>query len=215
MSSFLAIQPHTVHVWLAELSHFTADVSALQALLAPDEIERAMRFHSLLDKDYFIITRGLLRKTVSQYNGVSPCEIVFSYGLHGKPYLQDNPYFIEFNASHSADLAIFAMTTHQPIGVDIEKIKPVFKEKIAKRYFNAEEYAELMSLSDQARIEKFYQLWTRKEAIIKARGEGIFTLPSHLSDSHYSIQDLDAPKGYQAAVAINGPIDKIIYHACS
>ncbi len=216
----------TVHLWLAELLDFALDEQALLALLSPDEVKRAMRFKLPLHSQRFIITRGLLRKTLSLYTGVAPDKIVFNYGEHGKPHLQANPYALQFNVSHSADIAIFALTTYQEIGVDIEKIEPHFREDVAKRFFSSQEYAQLMDLTGDARNKGFYQIWSRKEALIKAAGKGLFTLSSdfsiNLSETkesvslmyaeqqvNYYIENIYVPDGYQAAIATTEPINNI------
>lgn len=229
--NLFTIASHTVHLWLAELLDFTSDEQALLALLSPDEVKRAMRFHFPLHKQRFIISRGLLRKTLSLYTGIAPDQIVFNYGAHGKPCLQVNPDALQFNVSHSADLAVFALTTHQEIGVDIEKIEPDFREDVAKRFFSSQEYAQLMDLTGSARNKAFYQIWSRKEALIKAMGKGLFTpltdFSINLSQTkesvslmysgqqvNYYIENIYVPDGYQAAIATVEPIENIIYKRC-
>ncbi len=230
MRSFIIV-PHTVHLWLADLLDFTFDEQALLALLSPDEIQRAMRFKLSLHKQRFIIARGLLRKTLSLYTGVAPNQIVFNYNVSGKPSLQTNPFSLQFNVSHSADLAIFALTTDQEVGVDIEKIASSFKDDVAKRFFSSAEYTQLMALTDQARNKGFYQIWSKKEAIIKAAGKGLFTplmnfsvnvsqTKEVISLTHaqqqitYFLENIYVPDGYQAALATADSIENIIYMRC-
>ncbi len=231
MNTLLTISPHTVHLWLAELSTFLSDEPSLQTLLSPDEMKRAMRFRFPLHKQRFIISRSLLRKTISLYTGISPENIIFTYNDHGKPSLQQNNLSLQFNISHSADVAIFALTINQEIGVDIEKIEPHFKEKIAKRFFTPQEYLQLMSLSDDARINGFYHIWSKKEALIKALGQGLLTLlsdfsidPSQAKQSvsftylehpyHYYLESIQVPEEYQGAFATRERIERVVYKKC-
>lgn len=228
MYTLIQINPHHVHLWLAKLSAFAVVEQSLLALLSPDETERAMRFHFPLHRQRFIIARGLLRKTVSLYTGIAPEEIAFTFGHHGKPYLQNNELNLQFNVSHSADLAVFAFTTQQEIGVDIEKMEPHFNKEIAKRFFSPQEYRQLMALSADEKIKGFYQVWARKEAIIKALGEGLFTsladfsvslqhskesiMLTHLKHEYsYHVESFFAADEYQAAFATLEPIESIVY----
>lgn len=221
------IASHTVHLWLAELLDFTSDEQALLALLSPDEIKRAMRLQLPLHKQRFIISRGLLRKTLSLYTGIAADKIEFNYGEHGKPFLLVNPDAIQFNVSHSGDLVVFAFTIQQEIGVDIEKIESGFREDVAKRFFSAEEYNQLMELMGALRDKGFYQIWSRKEAIIKAAGKGVFTplmefsvsiLQSKEMVTHpqfkYYIENIYVPEGYQAALATSEVVENIVYRRC-
>lgn len=226
----LSISLQTVHLWLAELSGFENEIPTLLASLSPDEIQRARRLHFQLDKDRFIISRGLLRRTLSLYTDMAPHEIVFSYGPHGKPYLQKNSNALQFNVSHSGNFVIFALTTQQEVGVDIQQIEPHFREDVAKRFFGTEEYTELMELAEEARVKGFYQIWCRKEALIKTLGQGVFMSLSDFSvnlskqkvsissknlQRDYYMENIDMPEGYQAAIATVLPIKNIIYKRCT
>jgi len=200
----------------------------LRALLSPDEIERAMRFHFPLHRQRFIITRGLLRKTLSQYLDTAPDQIRFIYGPHGKPYLENNSLDLQFNVSHSADLAVFALTAHLEIGVDIEKMEPDFNEGVAKRFFSPTEYAQLMALSSDEKMKGFYQIWSKKEAIIKALGQGVFlsltdfsvslqakesiTLTHLTPPSICYVEHFAVPEHYQAAFATLESIGGVSYY---
>lgn len=226
------IESHTIHLWLAKLPEFESHVDMLLTLLSPDEVKRAERFHFPLHRKRYIITRGLLRKILNLYTKIASDQIVFTYGPHGKPYLADNTFNLQFNISHSADMAVFAFTTLQEIGVDIEKIEPGFKEEVAKRFFSKEEYVQLMALSGHEQIKRFYQIWCRKEAVIKTLGQGLFIAPESFSTNlphnketislthsqqtyQYYIENLTAPEGYQAAFATLEPIEKVIYQDIS
>jgi len=228
MKTLITIAPHNAHLWLAKLSDFTIAEQSLLALLSPDEAERALRFHFPLHRQRFIIVRGLLRKTINLYTGIEPEKITLSFGRHGKPYLQNNPLNLQFNVSHSDNLAVFALTIQQEIGVDIEKMEPYFNKAVAKRFFSPQEYTQLMALSTDERIKGFYQIWTKREAIIKALGEGLFTSSADFSVSlrqtkesimvihlkheySYHVESFLVPNDYQAAFSTLEPIENIVY----
>ncbi|MCD6039743.1 MAG: sfp [Gammaproteobacteria bacterium] len=230
MNTLLPLLPQVVHLWLIKISDFILDESSLLSLLSPDEVERAMRFHFPLHRQQFIITRGLLRKTLSRYTGSAAKEIAFIYGPQGKPFLKDNSDDLQFNVSHSADLAVFAVTTQQNIGVDIEKIEPPFKEDVARRFFSQKEYTQLLSLTDEDQIKVFFQIWAKKEALIKALGQGLWTSLSsfsvsimpgdeavrltHLQETYlYHVKNFLTPEGYQAAFATSEPIQQCVYYS--
>jgi len=228
MRTLITIDPCQVHLWLIKLSDFTSIEQSLLALLHPNETERAMRLHFALHRQRFIIARGLLRKTLNLYTGIEPEKITFNLGRHGKLYLQDNTLNLQFNVSHSDDFAVFALTIQQEIGVDIEKMAPHFNKKVAERFFSKQEYIQLMALSPKERIEGFYQIWTKKEAIIKALGEGLFTSLADFSVSlrqakesvmltylknqyNYHVESFLLPEDYQVAFATLEPITNIVY----
>src|SRR5260221_13237392 len=99
MNTHFSIHNNIVQLWHAILSDFNELDQFLINLLSPDEIERANRFRFAIHRQRFIISRGLLRKTLSLYTGIPPEQIVFSYGSHGKPYLKESPLQIQFNTS--------------------------------------------------------------------------------------------------------------------
>jgi 4'-phosphopantetheinyl transferase len=227
MNNIFLIKNHEVHLWQVLLTDFIKKEQALLNLLSPDEVNRALRFHSAIHKQRYIITRGLLRKTLSLYTDMAPAEIAFSYNLQGKPFLQNNPFAVQFNVAHSAEIAVYAMTLHKKIGIDIEKIKLNFNERVAKRFFSLPEYEILMALKGEAQVKAFYRIWSSKEAVIKAVGAGIFVplpdftiFPQHLTQSiafHYQQQDYQlhvenflVAAEYAAAFATPAPVGNII-----
>lgn len=221
------IKNHSVHLWQVLLPDFFEQAPALFDLLSDDEKVRALRFQQPLHQQRFTITRGLLRKTLSLYTGIPPEQIVFTYGPYGKPYLSTNSLNIQFNVSHSADFAVYAVTINQEIGIDIEKVQNSFNEAIAKRFFSANEISELFALPKPSQVQAFYQIWAGKEALIKTLGQGLFV---PLSDFSVSLQKPDEPitishdknqytyhlqyfsvhDDYQAAFASEKTIDSIV-----
>lgn len=165
-----------IHVWRASLANDERTLRPLQSSLADEERARADRFVSERARNRFVAARGILRQLLAQYTRRSPSELQFTYGPHGKPLLltNDPTSVLEFNISHSHDMALFAFAKKRSLGIDVELIRPEFAgEDIARRYFSAAEVEELRALPLELRTEGFFLCWTRKEAYIKARGEGL------------------------------------------
>ena len=163
-----------VHVWVAVLD--ALPVGAYIGLLSPDEAARADRFHFARDRQRFVGARGLLRELLGCYVDVDPSALLFAYGPRGKPYLaaDSRPDRVRFNVSHSGGLALLAFARERELGVDLELERPVPEaESIAERYFSPREGAELGRLPPAERPRAFFRCWTRKEAFIKATGDGL------------------------------------------
>ena len=174
MNLNFSIEPQTIHLWHIQFSELENQEKSLLLLLSPDEIARADRFRFPIHRLRFILARGILRKILSFYTGIPPAELGFSYGPRGKPYLKDNKLNLQFNVSHSDDLAVYGFTLGHELGVDIEKISPTFKAGVAKRFFSEAENQALSALPEAVRAQAFYRIWAGKEAIIKAVGEGLY-----------------------------------------
>ena len=156
------------------LRRLTLSSPGFSQLLAPDETARAARFHFDHLQRRFILSRGALRILLGHYLDIAANRIEFRYGSRGKPSLAA-PAGIHFNASHSGDVALFAFTLHCEIGVDVEEMRPISDmREIASRFFCAEESTELMALPADERERAFFLCWTRKEAYLKAVGEGLY-----------------------------------------
>jgi 4'-phosphopantetheinyl transferase len=216
-----------VHVRIACLDRPHSEQSYFESILAKDEMDRANRFYFHKDRARFVAGRGLLRIILSSYVGVPPGEIIFTYGSRGKPALQpeiDQPA-IEFNLAHSHGMAIYAITQDRPVGVDIEFIQADFPvEDVATNFFSVAELSMLQALPRKLRVEAFFKCWTRKEAFIKALGDGLscpladFDVslmsgePAKLLNvgwapeetSRWCIEDINAVAGCAAAVVFSG-----------
>ncbi len=161
-----------VHVWRAWLDPATETLDAYGALLSDDERARADRFKFDHLRRRFTAARGALRRLLGGYLLRDPGSIEFEYGRHGKPTLADGA--VHFNASHSGDMALFAFSRDAELGVDVERVTRLRgADAIAERHFAPGEFAAYLSLDVDLRDEAFYQCWTRKEAFIKAIGDGI------------------------------------------
>jgi 4'-phosphopantetheinyl transferase len=214
--------PTEIHVWHRSLSISAGEREALFALLAPDERERAARFRFEKDRDAFIAGRGWLRTLLGRYLRTDARGIHFILGKHGKPAIHGVP--IHFNLSHSGALAACAVTRDQEVGIDIEWIRPMHDlESIARRFFHPEECRKLLALSEEERASAFFRCWTRKEAYIKALGEGLSAplesfevtlapgepaafvqIDGRQAGADWRLFDLDPGADYLCAVAIRG-----------
>jgi 4'-phosphopantetheinyl transferase len=150
-----------------------SDVARFERILAPGERDRAARFRFEDLRRKFILARAALRILLGGYLKRDPADIQFEHGPKGKPSLPE-PGGIEFNASHSGGLAVFAFAKDCELGIDVEQIRPMPDMlDIANRFFCAAEAGELTSLPAHQRERAFFNCWTRKEAYIKATGEGL------------------------------------------
>ncbi len=196
------------------------------SLLSVDERKRAFRYHLPIHRQRFIAARSSLRQILSNYIKFDPKEFVFIYDEHEKPHLNIPAYpQLQFNLSHSSNMAVYAFTLNHPIGIDIEKVQSEYNQAVADRFFSTQENEQLLQFSAHERIAGFYRIWSRKEAIIKAIGKGLslpltsFTVSAKditeviILDNrdHWTLIPLQIRTGYQSAVATNQPVRKVIY----
>jgi len=166
------LEEKEVHVWCADLEPAADQLAALQETLTAVEVERANRFRFWRHKRRYIAGRGILRALLGRYLHVSPPDVKIAYSEYGKPFLTANR--IQFNLSHSKGIALYAFCLAADIGIDLEKIRPISDaEDIAARFFSPGEYARFQALPKEKRNDAFFACWTRKEAFIKAVGEGL------------------------------------------
>jgi len=167
------LSERSIHVWTLRIRSSGLSAREFEPILASDEKQRAGRIHFGSLRDSFVVTRGVLRCLLGRYLDLDPSSIQFNYGPKGKPALASGA-FVDFNIAHSANMAVFAFTVNCRIGIDVEQIKPLPETyDIATRFFCLEEAAEIMSLPPSERETAFFRCWTRKEAYIKALGEGL------------------------------------------
>jgi 4'-phosphopantetheinyl transferase len=179
MSSFsprggVAVENGRVGVWTVRLEASEPCFERARALLSTDEAARASRLHFDRHRKAFVLGRAALRVLLGELLGQAPQDIQFLYGPKGKPELAGSSSWLCFNASNSGDLAAYAFTRGCPVGIDIEHSRLIPEiQDIARRFFAADEVAELMNLPEAERLNGFYRCWTRKEAYIKAVGDGL------------------------------------------
>jgi 4'-phosphopantetheinyl transferase len=168
----LALGGDEVHLWHASLDLFSAE--NLEHVLFEDEVIRARRFHFAKDRNHFTVARALLRKLLQSYLRGDD-QLHLQYGEMGKPFLAEKDTRpISFNLAHSGGRAIYAFSRNRELGVDLEFIREdMTGDDIAKRFFSERETNTLQAVPAEQRKQAFFNCWTRKEAYIKARGEGL------------------------------------------
>ena len=163
------LQNKRIDIWQYPLH--TQFVGA-EELLHEDELVRARRFHFTRHQRRFTVGRAMLRRILARYLHLSPLELVFSYNQHGKPQLDNDPS-LQFNLSHSGDLALLAIGKHFSLGVDVEYFSARPYEGIGKNLFSPMENKGLHQTSAMLKPLAFFHIWSQKEAFIKACGLGL------------------------------------------
>lgn len=219
--------PGVVHLWQRRLVASAAEISTCHELLSSEEHERAHRFRVERPRIEFVLTRGTLRSLLARYLGGTPQDIRFRYAVQGKPALEGESNLF-FNVSHTNGLALMAFVKQRAIGVDVENVgREVETKRLAERFFSEHERQALRHLGGDELQAAFFRCWTRKEAYIKAKGDGL-SLPLHQFDvsiaegdrdallatrpeaaeaERWTICDIPIGQGYAAAVAVADTID--------
>jgi len=206
-----SLEGNDTHVWAALLDVPLPELDEFAGTLAPDERERAARFRFARDRNRFIAARGLLRAMLGRYLGIDPAELRFAYGPNGKPELAGSLAHpgLQFNVAHSENLALFAFSRAGNVGVDLEWIRPLDDaEELAARFFSPGECALLRQHPEDRQIGAFFDFWTRKEAWLKATGEGIahsLDVPLPSSSSRWRLRELSPVLGFTGALALDLP----------
>ena len=224
MGDILDLGAGAVHVWRIELDVPALIRARLWTVLTEDERRRALRFHFAADTERFVVAHAALRLILARYlGGADPAALCFSTGAFGKPALAGAP---QFNLSHSDALALCAVARTR-VGVDVERIRPDFAtDDIASSHFSRHENAALRAVPPAQRSAAFFACWARKEAYIKARGEGLSlaldtfdvslspgetaaivgTRPDPAEARRWSLSSLDVGRSYAAAVVLEGEL---------
>lgn len=216
-----------VHVWRAGLDGLASFEPHWLSLLSPDEQDRAKSFRFPAPQRRFVITRGLLRGLLGSYLNIDPRAVCLRRLDKGKPVLDGQPAngALQFNVSHSENVALLAFSLGHEVGVDVELVcRNAGIEDLAQRFFSESEKACLATLPPQQKHQAFFHCWTRKEAFIKAVGLGL-SLPLHQFDvslapdqpaqllatrpdpkerERWSLWTIDAGPEYAAALAVRG-----------
>src|SRR5262245_12146118 len=165
----------SVQVWAVRLDDPGVDLDRGRGLLSPDERERAVRFRFERHRRRYLVAHIALHEILGRYLGIDPGRLSFDLGANGKPSLtRALANGIEFNLSHSDEMALIAVSHGRELGVDIEQVREKFEfQEVAERFFTAQEVAALRALPTALQRQAFYQCWTSKEAFLKAKGTGL------------------------------------------
>jgi 4'-phosphopantetheinyl transferase len=215
-----------VQVWRLRVDlegHTRAAAIAIAETVTADERERAARFRQEADRQRFLQGRLLLRTFLGHHLGIAPRDVAFVNGEFGKPEVQRpaGAGVLRFNLAHSGEWLLFAIARDRKLGVDVEQHRAMSDAiQIARRFFAPPEVEALEALDPARHHDTFFRVWTRKEAIVKATGQGIsagldrFAVSADVRDEvtlrgldgdpswdRWTIRGLDMPTNYTAAVA--------------
>jgi 4'-phosphopantetheinyl transferase len=220
-----ALGADEVHVWKIALEQPVEVRRKLALTLSAAEMERAGRFYFERHRHHFVVARGFMRAILAGYLDIAPAAVCFTLGAHGKPALAGHGRDLRFNLSHTGELALLAVTLGRDVGVDIEQVRSLDDAAtIAARFFSAAENRAWLAVPDAQKPVAFFNAWTRKEAFIKALGDGLsypldrFDVslapgePARLlrvagdpeATRRWRIEALEPAAGYAAAVAVAG-----------
>jgi len=223
---------HRVEVWTCGLEGAAELAGRYLPLLSADEVERAARYKGPGLRDAFILGRGVTRTILARRLGGDPREISFSYSTYGKPSLPADRG-VHFNVSHSHALLICGLTGAAPLGVDVERVRPMpDAANLAARFFSAAEAERIRSASPESVAPLFFDIWTRKEAFLKATGAGFsrslgsFTVSSDPAElprferiaepaddpAQWSLRSFVPAESYVGALALRAPVEEVTLH---
>ncbi len=225
------LKGNEAHVWTWELTVEHSVLAYLESLLSNSDWRRVRRLRSGQDARRFVVCRAMVRKILGRYLNLPAQQICFSHNDFGKPSLRPGPPLeLQFNVSHSFELAALAVGAGHPLGIDIERLSTYpAGAPLATSYLTPQEIERLSSSGETARNRIRFQAWTRLEAVAKAEGVGIRQLPRDLtcpgpashhaqtfdprqfpSDDRYHVSDLSMPTGYVGALAAPPAIGKTV-----
>ena len=226
-SGELSLPADEVHVWRLPLRPPPGVLRRVEAHLSAAERDRAARFRFAEHRDAFVAGRGIQREILARYAGAAPAAIAYGESPHGKLSLAGDAAEsgIRFNVSNAGELALVAVVRDRELGVDLEKLKPMPDGlDIARRFFSEPENRVFAALDQAVRELAFFRCWTRKEAYIKAVGEGL-SMPLDRFDvafapgeeacllatrgdpseaARWSMAGLEPAPGYVGALAVEG-----------
>lgn len=222
----ITLQDNEAHLWLVNINKSFRDLDYYTALLSPEEKKRSGRFHFSRDKNRNIITYAVLRLLISNYINIDPAQVMYKYNQYNKPEVANRKNSgLGFNLSHSGNYIIYAFSLRREVGIDIEQKREInYADSIVKRFCSEKEKTEYFSFPPEQRNEIFLCCWTRKEAYIKARGEGLnfqlnnFTVSLNPADppalldvsdepfekQKWSLYDIEVHNGYYSTLAAEG-----------
>jgi 4'-phosphopantetheinyl transferase len=169
---------NSVHVFIVRLKGQDTCFDHCQAMLNERELQRASQFYCEHLRRTFTLSHGCRRALLGLHLGVPPPDIEFGYGARSKPFIAKPVTDLRFNQSDSGDLVAFAFSSGCEIGIDIEEVRPFSDlEGVVANVFTPREIVELCRIDRSRQQEAFFATWTRKEAYVKALGDGLFIPP--------------------------------------
>lgn len=218
-----------VFIFTVILNDYTNNISRYWECLSADEKMRANNYYTKSLSNKYIIHHGILRHILSYFNNQSPQDIEFTHNEYGKPFLKDS--VIHFNMSHCYNMVSYIIAFNQRVGIDIENHDNNLNiQELASLVLTPTESQYLSELESKKKLELFYLLWTKKESLIKASGQGLsypintidamaltsgnnilLTKKNNSLQEKYYCYELDIPNNYSGAIAIENKIEELIY----
>lgn len=232
--AYTELKPNDIHIWINYLNVHEARIKHLYPLLSIEEKERSERFKFYKHRKAFIASHGFMHMVLAYYIDTSKSGIHFTHTEYGKPFIkqQQNPDNIQFNLSHSKNMAILAVCKNNAVGIDMEYAqRKTDWLSISKRFFTESEQQKLFKLPEDLQKNAFYQVWTRKEAHMKVTGKGLSLAPTQFEvsippqkaafiknlkktdENFYKMKDILIPdmfKDYFACLSANFDFNKVI-----
>jgi 4'-phosphopantetheinyl transferase len=227
----LVVGEGEVHVVFARVSQLSARLGELESLLSPAEKDRSFRFYFRADRYRHIVSHAAVRLCVAAALSRPPQMVSLAAAVHGKPYLPPapGPSWLRFNLSHSGDLALCALSRGIEVGVDVEQVRSDLDwEQLARHTFRPPEVQSILAFAPAERRRAFYRMWTCKEAVVKARGDGL-SLPLDLFEvllegprvklttsrmpegpGQYALSELEVDDVHHGAVVTLSPAHRVI-----
>lgn len=226
----MTIIGNEIHIYRSSLETTSDKIKDYESFLSADELYKANRYKFEKDRVHYITGRALLRNILSRYLNQFPGEIVFSYLDKGKPFIKDTE--VKFNLAHSGGRAVYAVANNIDIGIDIEFMRELPDAlQIAKRFFSEKEVDEFSEIREVDIRTAFFNCWTRKEAFIKAVGEGLsyplkdFSVTLKPGDKpeilwikdkaeevkYWSLINIDTDENYISSLAVKAENVKVVY----
>ncbi len=226
----MTIIGNEIHIYRSSLETTSDKIKDYESFLSADELYKANRYKFEKDRFHYITGRALLRNILSRYLNQFPGEIVFSYSDKGKPFIKDTE--VKFNLAHSGGRAVYAVANNMDIGIDIEFMRELPDAlQIAKRFFSEKEVVEFSEIREVDIRTAFFNCWTRKEAFIKAVGEGLsyplkdFSVTLKPGDKpeilwikdkaeevkYWSLINIDTDENYISSLAVKAENVKVVY----
>jgi 4'-phosphopantetheinyl transferase len=219
----------SIHVWAVRLEDVTVDLDCGHDLFSPEERERAARFKFDRDRRRYLVAHVALHDILCRYAGIDPVGFSFDIGANGKPRLPQalGSSGVEFNLSHSNEMALVAVCHKREVGVDIEYAKEDFEfQEVAERFFTAREVTAMRGLPARLQRQAFFKCWTSKEAFLKAKGTGLSGALDEVKIAltaaeqvritadvpGWSLSELEPIDGYEAALVVAGAPVPICYY---
>jgi 4'-phosphopantetheinyl transferase len=220
---------NTAFIFIVNLATYINNISQCFESLSAKERIQANNYRTRSLRDQYIMSHGILRHILSHYTKQSPVNVEFTHNEYGKPFLKDSN--IQFNMSHSHNMASFVVALDCRVGIDIELHNDNLDvQELEDLVLTSKESKYLSNLKPKEKLTLFYDLWTKKEALIKATGQGLsypintieaidllsgqgicLANEKNELEQEWYCYELQTPKDYSGSIAIDRKIDEIIY----